>query len=915
MLTTAIVSVLSASPFAHAQDNETSDEVIATGIRQSIEKGLDLKRNSDSIVDGAFAEELGKFPDTNVAESLQRITGVAITRSRGGEGQFVTVRGLGEEFNAVTYNGRLLATENSGREFSFDVIASELISAAEVYKSPTASQGDGSIGGLVNIRSALALDNPGFHGAGKVALQYESLADDFGLRASGVLSNTWANDTIGLLGSISYQQRDVRTDIAESIAIATNGGDVNGDGVNERLNSFAASVAQQDRERIGGTLAFQYAPDDDTELTIDGLYTSFTSPSTVNGYSFFPGFGGTVPGSLVFNDANQVIEQRSENIVADFVARENEADTETIAIGANFKKRLSDRLNSEWDLSWSQADGRRDNVGSAAGSGSFFVLGFLNGVFEQSPGGRVPNVNFTVAGTEPGAQQLEFGQLNNIVDDIRLHFARTSFTDVNDEVFNAQVDFDYELSGNSSITFGADFVNREKSNIVFDNVATQCGDANTIFLCGYPVRFSEFGDTSNLLTIFDDDFLGSISSDIPRQFPIFSIEALEQAYANIGTAFNIPSFLDTNFNPQQSNVVDETVVGGYVQANLDGQVGDIPFSLNAGVRVAYTDLTSTGVGASITGVAAQLPVSDPTGASSFTIDADTPINANNDYFDVLPSFNIAFDLNDNLKFRSAFSRSLTRPTLTDLSTFFDITSTNRGLEQIQSSNPLLEAVRSNNVDFSLEYYGESGLSITGAVFYKDISDFITNVNTTQNITIPNATDTMGNPIPDLNIDFLVSAPQNSDNAEVYGVELAAQYLFDNGLGVSGNVTLADSSATSGGVTSPLENISDLAANASVFYEANNIQARASVNHRGDFLATTAGEGGLSEIVDDFTQVDASFAYNIGNAFLDSETDLFIFVEGINILNEKFFRFSETPDLVETFEDNGARWTFGVRASF
>jgi len=106
-------------------EGQVLEEVVVHGIRASLEKSLNQKRFDDAIVDSISSEELGKFPDTNVAESLQRVTGVAITRSRGGAGQFVTVRGLGEEFNAVRYNGRLLATENSGREFSFDVIASE----------------------------------------------------------------------------------------------------------------------------------------------------------------------------------------------------------------------------------------------------------------------------------------------------------------------------------------------------------------------------------------------------------------------------------------------------------------------------------------------------------------------------------------------------------------------------------------------------------------------------------------------------------------------------------------------------------------------------------------------------------------------------------------------------------------------
>jgi len=128
VLAAAVASILTmgVSTTTYAAE-DTVEEVVVTGIRSSIQNSNSVKENATVIVDAISAEELGKFPDNNIAESLQRVTGVAIARGRGGEGQFVTIRGLGEEFNAVTYNGRLLATENAGREFSFDNIASELI--------------------------------------------------------------------------------------------------------------------------------------------------------------------------------------------------------------------------------------------------------------------------------------------------------------------------------------------------------------------------------------------------------------------------------------------------------------------------------------------------------------------------------------------------------------------------------------------------------------------------------------------------------------------------------------------------------------------------------------------------------------------------------------------------------------------
>jgi len=905
---------------AHAQDAQApeddvaeEDAIVVTGIRGSLERGLEVKRNAGAIVDAISAEELGKFPDTNVAESLQRITGVAITRDRGGEGRFVTVRGLGQEFNLLTYNGRRLATENEGREFSFDVLPSELISAAQIFKSTTADQVDGSIGGLVNIQTPKPLSNPGFQLAGTLAGQYESLAEDVGIKGSALISNTWAGDTFGILASFSFQERTIRTDTAESIAIDQST-DFNGDGINDRLNSFNANINEEDRERIGATLVLQYSPHDDLEITIDGLYTSFQSPSLSSSYSYFPNPAAVTAATVDGN--NDVVAQTVGfgtdpfSNIFDFVARSTESDTETFQIGANVKETITDRLKAVVDVSYSRASGTRDNIGSDAGSGSFFVVSFPGAEFSQTnTGNRVPDITFTSLADIASTTQLSLDQLP--ASGARLHFSRNSSNAIVDEIFTARADFDYEIGDNAKLSWGVNYTDRSKNNSVFDNTATQCGDTSidiprvgsNSFFCDRSLLFSDFldpADLAQLLTPFDGEaegFLSNTDANIPRNFQTVNIGIVEQAFANLGAEIGQPSFLTPVFNATQSNEIDETIVSGYVAADFEGDFGSVPFKANAGVRFAYTDLTSSGVATALTAIA----IDTVSGNNNITQDPAAISVQENDYFEVLPTFNISLEATPNLFVRAGFSRSLSRPTFNDLSTVFAVTQINAGQEQAAGSNPLLDPVLSNNVDFSVEYYGDNGLSLSVAAFYKDISDFITNVNTVTPITIPNATDAItGAALPDQTIDFLVSGPQNGDTAEVYGLEISAQYLLTNGFGVSGNVTLADSNATQNGISAPLENISDVSWNASVFYEANGIQARASVNQRGDFLNSTSGEGGFAEIVDTFTQVDVSLSYDVTENFT-------VFAEGINVLNEQSFTFSERDTFLETFIDNGARW--------
>ena len=937
---------------AQAEDQRQLDIVTVTGIRGSLERGLAVKENADVIVDAISAEELGKFPDQNVAESLQRVTGVAITRSRGGEGQFVTVRGLGQEFNTLTYNGRELATENPGREFSFDVIPSELISAAQVFKTTTAAQTDGSIGGLVNIETARALSNPGFHVAASAATQLETLNDDFGFKGALVASNTFANDTIGVIGSISFQERNFRTDTAESIFIGI--ADVNDDGADDRLNSFNQNVNEESRERLGATLALEYEPNDSTSVTFDFLYTSFESPSLSTSVAYFPSADFVT--AAVVDEFNDVVSQTTTfdpanptSSVLDFVARRAETDTDTFQIGGNWEQRFGDDFRLEFDASYSKSDGVRDNIGSDAGQGSFFVVGFRGLDFTQTAnGGRVPDALFSVLPTLTSAAPTT--DLTSLISnsDPRLHFSLNSTNEVEDEVFTIRGDFDWEFAENATFRTGFDFITREKSNDRIDNTATQCGltgiDIPSLgtnsFVCDRSIGFADVLSAAQLATLFtvfngsEEGFLSSAGANLQQDFLLPNIDTIETAFLALGQLqgqitnedgsittgtvaelSGVASFLDAQFNPLASSVIEEDVISAYFQADWEGNLGSIPFTANAGVRFAYTDVTSSGAIAEL----ASIVIDSASGNNNITPGDPTAVQVGNDYFDVLPSFNIAFDIQDNLKLRGGFSRSIARPTFEDLAPNFTVDSINLGQEAASGGNPNLEAVRSNNVDISLEWYGNNGLSLSAAGFYKDIDDFIQNFNFDQTITIPASVDNATNaPLGPQDVTFQVSGPVNSDAAEVYGIELAGQYLFGSnsglldGFGVSSNITLADSNSTLGGVSARLENISDFSANVSLFYENHGLQGRLSVNHRSDFLAETNGEGGFMNIVDDFTQLDLQLAYNVGQ-FVDR--DISVFIEGINITNEQFFVFSERETFLESFIDNGSRWLFGVRGSF
>jgi len=953
LLGTTSAAIMSVTSVAMAQDasdtgeDSVFEEIVVTGIRGSLQRAETIKRNSGSVVDAISAESIGKFPDTNVADSLQRITGVAITRGRGGEGQFVTVRGLGEEFNAVTYNGRLIATENLGREFSFDVLASELVAGAQVYKSSEARNLSGSIGGLVNFQGAKPFDTPGFRATASIAGGYEDISDDVGTQVSAIISNTWGEE-FGILASIAYQEREVRNEFAGNfdafifdIDQAGNVDDPNDavplapGGAGARIGNYGQHLVIEDRERIGGTITAQWRPSPDFEMTVDALYSDFSSPGIGAGGTFFP-FAPEffVPGSISVNQNGNITaaDFTSANaggfgITADSLALATDASAETFQIGTNIKYDVSDRVKITADLSYSSANGSRSDV-TGRGSDTFFVtsVGFSEASFRLNEGDDISTLEQFVPNSINSVDQLldprldpngttivPFSQANP--ETFRAHFARDTQVEIEDEVFTGRFDVDWDFDDDTRFRAGAYFALRGKTNNTFENNARCefCGFVNTLRALN-PAEFDSFVADGTFNSIDTSGFLSRADGGAPIGFAAINPDLFRALYPNVGrgpdnVVVPVQGFnaLDTVFQAARSNDIQENVYALYAQADVKGSLGSLPFKANIGLRVEYTDLTSTGVNDQILSVR-------PTGGADqvFGVIDNAPVEFTNDYVDFLPSVNIAFDLTEELILRAGFSTTITRPTFTDLSTRSEIAVPNIGIERLETGNPSLEPTRANSVDISLEYYGER-LTLNAAAFYKDISDFVSVTNVTVPIVIPSSFD-IGDPqeLADLGprtIDFTVTRPENGDEADVYGIEIGGRYDFDNGFGIGGNITLAESNATILGQSAELENVSNVSYNAFVYYEDERLQARVALNHRGEFLQSIiGGVGGAPDFVESFTTLDAQATYSITD-------NVSVFVQGINLNGDNFRSFSRDREFVRAFIPFGRRVNFGLRADF
>jgi len=270
-----LAAMVALSSGALAQQ-QVEEEVVITGIRASLERAMDTKRNATGVVDAISSEDIGKFPDTNLAESMQRITGVSINR-RDGEGQQITVRGFGPQFNAVTLNGRQMPNATSGRGFNFDTIAAEMVSGVEVYKTGMASEVSGGIGASVNVKTAKPLIL-GDKIAGQVKMLSDTSSDELTPAFSGVYSKN-VDDRFGVLASLSYQERDFERDSTEvrrwrgDSPLTTVDG--NGDPleVNYHPTQTAVTFTQKERKRTNANLSLQYAVNESMTATLDVNYS------------------------------------------------------------------------------------------------------------------------------------------------------------------------------------------------------------------------------------------------------------------------------------------------------------------------------------------------------------------------------------------------------------------------------------------------------------------------------------------------------------------------------------------------------------------------------------------------------------------------------------------------------------------
>jgi TonB-dependent receptor len=863
-----------AQEVAETRDPGAADKiqsVVVTGYTSSIQKALANKLDAPSIMDSIVADDIGKLPDQNIAEAIARVPGVTVSQSHG-EGQFITVRGMGPEFNTALLNGRVLATENRGREYSFDILPAELISGVDIIKSATADQIEGGIGSTVNMKTAKPLELGNkmiMSGQGN----YDRQRGKVSPQASGLFSMKSDDGRFGALASFSYINRKI-----EGQKIFTDGWQPDqtlhvGTGGATTLSHVSMptyveyGLNDTTRERLSGLAAVQWKPTKDLLLTVDGLYSKLNVNDNNNVFFLW---GGTDDVSAGAVDSHNTLTSYTGVHFEGVTTQIRPRLANTKEIGFNAKWTPSAQLSSVFDASFSKA---KDNTG---GNQAWF------------------DSNLNAAGFDPSKVQFHispnglpvYTNLGNISDTSRATMGWLTWegTSVVDKVNQASYNLKYKFGSSAlkSVEFGVNYLDRTKENLSYKTP----GSVQSLFT-GIPLPSSLFTTSANAA-----NFMGSGMFSTP--FPGYTVYQLQSyllsdaainktanpAATRAALAANGGNF-GVQFVPGESGSAHEKNYGTFVQASFADKLGEHDWSGNIGLRYVNTREESKGIGQEILSITKVVDMD-----SIVRLSDPVPLTETGSYKEFLPSANFKLDVTNGLMFQAAVAKTMTRATLSDLLIHRNIDTRQFN---INDGNPNLKPMLGWNYDAALTWYDDQARFLSVAAFYKDLTNLSKNETSTVQI---------------LGQNFYLNRPENVGTSNLKGVEVSGQYMFKtlpapfDGLGVQANYTFVK----------PSDSADTKTYNLVGFYERGPIQFRVAYNYRNAYEASHSGNRGQPVDVAAFGECDASLSYALSK-------QLTFFAQAINLNNAKTKVYSIYPERVITYEAYGPRYALGARVTF
>lgn len=882
------IIVLRRKSTTSSSTTETLETVYVTGIAASLASSLYLKRASSSIVDVITAEDIGKFPDLNVSESLQRVPGVTLDRNYTGGGNTINLRGLGSQLTLVQINGMTgmssstdsnFGNSNGSRAFNFDILASELFANALVYKSASASQTEGGLAGIVELETPKPLEYEGFKMASSGMGNYSDKNEQWDPRVSFLISNNW-NNVFGLAGSLAYSDTTYRADSAQGgsyrafSAVNTGSTRATGGILNAYIpNGLRYIRYEDDRESLGLTGTLQYRPADTFELTAEAIYTDSSSERNI-----------TRDDAATESGVNAPISATVENGLitsGQFTGVQQRVGTNYLTTDETYGQltlRGDWRPNESWSIKpfLGYANRRADRIWDLYS----FRLADENGTFDPGVVSYTINgdfVDFSSSATDFSSNPQQF--LFNT-------FIYRPSQDENTERA-AKLDFERYFSADSpllSLKLGARAVEDEKTTSASrTNLNRSSGVATTA--------------VPNLGSVYESArFEVSGGGNIPGEILIVDPDRIASVFYPGGNPVSGTYLTEvTSYAAQNSYEIKETTFNGYVQASFE--IGQAKFDV--GVRSVHTKQVSSGYSVANANLATQ------------TI---TPLSVSSTYDYYLPSANLRYQICDDMILRAAYSRTLTRPDLNQIAPSETVNGVDEGGGTGSKGNPYLEPYTADNYDLGLEWYFSKEGLIGATAFHKSLHGYIDTISYTETRSYPRQSDgvIVSGPI-------VFTQPVNGESAEISGFEFYTQSRFTffpakwlQNFGGILNYTYSESSAhfAQGNDVrnNGLPGLSKNSYNASLYYDDGQFSARLSYAWRSRYLANTSDDFGVARFRDAYGQFDLSANYNF---FKTLSTQLQV----LNITNEQFTDQSTANYYPYGVTDLDRRVLLGVRYAF
>ncbi|MFV8782357.1 TonB-dependent receptor [Microbulbifer sp. SA54] len=829
------------------------EETYVTGVRTSLRQSLGLKQSSSNLMEMTTSEDIGKFPDHNVADALQRIAGVSVDRVWG-EGRDVNIRGTDKDINRTLLNGQHVASaywwanDNLSRGFNYATLASQLVQSLEVHKTPRADLDEGSIGGtvIVRTRKPLEMDQRELHfSAGQ---QYSALAGNWAPQAS--VLGSWKNsqNTVGVLASVNWQNRDSRRDGIETFADNNLYQVTDANGMTtEKVYAVwggGSALLRQQRRHTTGNLTLQWSPSEHLETTLNLLRSQMDIENSNHNFLFAPGGyklseapPATVsdPIFLDSDDGRKILaggvlgNPASPGAILDSIQREAYIDTQVNDVDIAYR-------GAYWDhhLQFGHTSAR----GGTEHDRLYRFSGDTRVAFRLDR--NAVETDYLDLDPEDAGALDRFSALSR--DWIRMMRSREHY---------AQWDVGHDFSGDwlQRVQFGIKLRDhRVENHLTRGEIDTGADAWQTLQWIGLDQVSSSL---SPQLSHYNAD------TNTLRRYALTDPALLD---AVIGPLYRAGA-MEYRYDQSAFFSIHEQSLAAY--ANLDFENG--AWSGNGGLRFAGTAQT----------------------ASAY--DQGQLRHVDNNYRDVLPSINLRYRLDDNLLARASLAQVMARPNFKDLTPNIIIEPTSG---YGAAGNPKLDPYRADQLDLSLEWYFTDAALLSATFFYKDIATFV---------------------YPHVNAETIdgelhyITRPQNGPGARIHGLELQWQQELGYGFGVLSNYTFTDASVPSADGTRTLElpGNSRSQFNASLYFEDTHLNGRLSYNYRsrsfGEIIA-----GSQSETAE-YRQWDATAQWHWSPSLSFS-------AEAINITGE-VTRIHSASDIPQGFYENGRRFAAGVKLKF